>query len=306
MEIRRASAGGDSIDAPSGIHYLGSAVSVGAGDTAVVVTVFKDTTGAPDRMVLVSVLSTSRVAVIEYRREVNHWIFDGATEAQDTVIDLNFTASAQTKITAFAIDDPAGTGNRVVFVAGNNDDTTDTFEMDSIVLGTGSLSPTAVTIAGANQPTDTNTMLTISIPLSTTRVMTFFQDDAHFADITEAAGTYTFTYTDNKVEAIDGNINPISGAYSGICIGPRVVLAKSANSPFSTAIWELTTAAVLTEAFNPFNTQGLAAHASANTIFPAVAAINGTFAIATPGPGTGDASTDDIGYTLTTFDLDAI
>ena len=222
------------------------------GDHQIFCPVFKDTTGKPDRCVVVVVLSTNTVSVTDYTRLNNAWIYDAAVTGRDQSVTLNFTVAVQGTITAFAIDDPAGTGDLIVFIAGSDGSASpDTFEMDSIVMavGAGAKTATAVVIAGANAPPDANNVGVCSIPLSTVKVMTINQDDAYFADITESGGTYTFTYTDSVVTAIDTSIAADTTAaprYSGMLIGSQVCLYQSAGQPGISDMWELTPAAVLT------------------------------------------------------------
>ena len=254
MEIERASAAG--IDAPAGIQFVPASLNPGASGKVVPVTMFKDTTGNPDRMVLVTPQGTAAVRIVEYKLLDNSWVLDPADCAFDTSVTLTVTATAIDDIHAFAIDDPAGTGDRVLFVSTNDaSQTPDTVEINSIVLTPGASSLTAVlsVIAGSNQPSDTDGMIVISTPLTTTRIITFFQDDAHFADITEATGTYTFTYTDAKVLAVDTSIVPTQ-LYSMIMIGSQVVLANMQGSAIDSAlkIWETDLLAVLADEFSPF------------------------------------------------------
>lgn len=303
-------------DAASGgapLHTIPAGIYVSVGDYVLFVSMHEGTTGAPDRCVIVTVLSASTVAVVEYKRLDDAWVFDPADCAYDIGITLNFTARAQTHITAFAIDSPVSSGDRVLFVAGNETGgSPDSFEMDSIVLtpGSSSLSATAVVISGANQPADSDYMSTCSIPLSATRVMTFFLDDAHFADVTESGGTYTFTYADAKVIAVDTSIycnQADSREYSGKTIGGQVVLLHAKQSlPSGNVMWEMTTGAVLTEEFNPFATgiQG-SDQASNNRGSAAIHAINGAFAVAAPVGG--DAADGQIAaFIAASFPLDSI
>jgi hypothetical protein len=287
-----------------------------AGDGVLFVSMFEGATGDPDRVVLVTVLSTSTVAIVEYKRLNDAWVFDPDDCAFDASVSLNFTVAAQTNITAFAIDSPVSTGNRIVFIAGHNDDATDTFEIDSIDLVEGgtSLTATAVVIAGANQPTDTNYMSTCNIPLSSTRVMTIYHDDGHFADITESSGTYTFTYDDAKVTAIDTSIScnqADSREYSGKLIGSQVVLyhAKfNVASGTGAAMWEMTTGAELTQEWTPFVTAGQGSDnslGSTTNAYAAIHAIDGAFAVAAPFGGD-SASGQQAAYIATSFPLDSI
>lgn len=287
-------------------------VPAGQGSTArtVLVTMFKDTSGKPDRLVRVNLLSSTTVMVTEYKRLGNAWVFDPDDCAFDASVTLNFNSLSTGRNTAFAIDSPVSSGNRVLFIAGNDfTNTPDTFEMDSIVLtpGASSLTAVAVVIAGSNQPTDTDGMGTCSIPLSTTKVMTIFEDDAHFADVTESGGTYTFTYTDAKVLAIDTAI-VCSGVtalnYSGIVVGSQVVLLD-ATQTFGSAMWEMTTVAVLTQAWNPFQVGLMSLEVNAApTLLDAITAMAGRFGIAS---AVLDKSSDsDHGYIISTFPLDSI
>ncbi|MEE8336978.1 MAG: hypothetical protein V3R95_02840 [Dehalococcoidia bacterium] len=294
------------------LHAIPAAIGVSAGDYVLFVSMHEGTTGQPDRCVIVTVLSTSAVAIVEYKRLGDAWLFDPADCAYDLNIALNFTNVLQSHITAFAIDSPVSSGDRVVFIAGNNDAGTDTFEIDSIVLAPGgsSLTATAVVIAGSNQPTDTNNMATCGIPISATRVMTFFQDDAHFADITYSDPTYTFTYTDAKVLAVDTSISANqqdARSYSGKTIGSQVVLLHAKDRlGGSNVMWEMTTSAVLTEEFNPFVTglqggdQGIEARGATG-----MHAIDGAFAVAAP-VGGDSADGQMAAFIASSFPLDSI
>lgn len=307
MDIERSPT---SIDAPAGIQFVGSALDLDTSDYQLLVPVFTDTTGNPNRIVVVGIESTTTVSVMGYTRFGNTWVHDPATDALDEEVTLNFTAAAQGNITAFGIVNPASTGNTVLFIAGNNDATPDTFEMDSIVLGTGGLSATAVVVAGTNQPTDTNTMSTVGIPLSITRVMTFFEDDAHFADVTESGGTYTFTYDDAKVLAVDTSIlitGNVGRQCSGIVIGAQVVLMRDSGNVTLCQMWEMSTAAVLTEEFNPIVVGGMGGDAvQSSSGFTAIVGIGGNFAVATASLGWGNATGDNATYVMVTFPLDDI
>ncbi len=284
---------------------------VASGDYVVFAKMFRDTTGTPDRYVIVTVKSTNAVALVEYKRLGNAWVHDMADCASDSTVALNFTAAAQEHITAFAVDDPAGTGDRIVFIAGNNAAGTDTFEMDSIVLipGSTTLTAVAVVIAGAQQPTDTNLMATIGIPLSTTRVMTIYKDDGHFADVTESTGTYTFTYTDAKATAIDTSIDvdaALARRYSGVVIGSQVLILSSRGpvSLSSDVAWELTTAAALVEEFTNFRAGTMGSSQGNEAVAPAaITAIDGVFAVAGPIGGSG-ADGQFAAYLVSTFPLD--
>ncbi|KKM80334.1 hypothetical protein LCGC14_1340900 [marine sediment metagenome] len=306
--IKAAGGGGASINAPAGIQFVPAAQGLSTGDIQLFVALFKDTFGDPDRCVVIGGLSTSTVSIIEYKRLGESWVFDPADCAFDASVTLTVTAASQFDMTVFAIDDPAGTGDRVLFISTNDAaQTPDTFEINSIVLTPGSTSLTAVlsVVAGANQPSDTNGMAAIGIPLSTTRLMTFFQDDAHFADITEATGTYTFTYDDAKVLAVAATINASIG-YSGVVIGSQVLLARFDNAAGQNMMWEMTAAAVLTEEFNGFAVVGSGSYSAiANTQLPALTGISGVFAQAAPYGG-GDSSGDEAAYVVATFPLDDI
>lgn len=293
------------INAPAGIQFVPATQNLSTNDFSFFIPVFKDTTGDPDRIVCLGVTTTSGVTVTEYKRNGESWIFDPVDCARDNLVSLGITASGQTKITGFAIDDPVGTGDRVLFIALNDaSQTPDTFEIVSIVLtpGATSLTASAVVIAGTNQPTDTNTMVTIGIPLSTTRVMTLFEDDAHFADVTESGGTYTFTYDDSKVLAIDTSIS-VDQNYSGIVVGSQLALLHAGVIITSSGLWEMSTAAVLTEEWLGF------AHGSMGSIedqqYPSgITAIGGVFA--TAGPTGSGGSSQEPAYNLSTFEINDI
>ncbi len=307
--IKKAGGGGSTINAPEGIAFLPAPVAVSSGGQQLVVTLFQSNAGDSDRIVLVGVNSTSTVGILELKRLSGAWVFDPADCAFDTSVTLNVTAAGITQITAFGIDDPAGTGDRVLFISTNDAaQTPDTFEMDSIVLtpGSSTLSAVAVVIAGANQPDDANTMAVQHIPLSTIKVMSINEDDGHFADVTEAAGTYTFTYTDAKVLAIDTTINVIDNRNSGILIGTQVVLVATKNTPNGANMWEMSATAVLTEEFSPFATVGQGTRQEVVLGAPAaITAIGGSFAMAAPFGGS-DAVGEEMAYIVATFDLDLI
>ena len=277
----------------------------------------KDTTGKPDRIVVVVALSSSTISVIEYVRQASGaYVFDQADCAKAGSVALNFTASNQTVITAFAIDGPAGTSDRVLFISMNDaSQTPDTFEMVSIVLtpGAGTLTDVTCVIAedaADRQPDDADAIALISFPLTTSTIATIFEDDGYRATITEATGTYTFTYDKVKVTAIDTSIS-VTGTnarnYSGIVIGSQVLLmdpnSAVSNNP---AMWELSTALALVDETRPFAVGGVGNfQASIMKNLGAVTAVDGSFAVATP-VGGGDGGGDDSSYEVTTFELDAI
>lgn len=300
------------VGTPFTMHVVPGSDVVASGMYVLFVSMFKDTTGNPDRCVVVTVRNTNSVALVEYKRLGNAWVFDPADCARDDVVTLNFTVPIAGSISAFAIDNPASSGDRILFIAGANDDATDTFEIDSILLtpGGSSLTATAVVIAGTNQPTDTNFIATCGIPLSITRCMTFFNDDAHFADITETTGTYTFTYDDAKVLAVDTSIlitSSAAKAYSGIVIGTQVLLLRADGIALAQdKAWEMSIAAVLTEEFSPFRAGGMGSSQSEHTLAPAViTAIGGEFAVAAPFGGLGSAA-ENVAYIVAPFPLDSI
>ena len=260
-------------------------------------------------MVVVTSLTTSTVALIEYKRlSDNSWVFDPADCAYDTSVTLNFTADNQARIIPFGIDSPATSSDRIVFIAGNNDDATDTYEVDSIVLtpGGSSLTATAVVIAtsgGKPQPPDANARRTLSIPLTTATLMTLTEDDAYFCTITESSNTFTFTYDQDAVTAIDTSIS-ITVGYSGICVGTQVLLFSS-NTWANPKLWELTKAAALTEEFFPFAVGGTATSQSEGSKhFAALTAIDGNFAMASPYGG--GAAGSESAWRMSTFDVDLI
>ncbi len=296
------------INAPEGIQFVPAAVTGSTDDDYLFVPVWKDDGGTPDRIVVVTILSTNTIAVISYSRHGNSWVHDNAVDVRDTSVTLNITASNLSEISAFAIESPGTSTDPILFIVTNDaSQTPDTFEIDSIQLADGdtTLSAVVVTIAGANQPTDSNNMATASFALSTSRVMTFFQDDAHFADVTGNAAGFTFTYTDAKVLAVDTSI--FAGQQvSGVLIGSQVVLMEAGQPPASTRLWEMSIAAVLTEEWNPFMTGLGGTHQSiTNEHHGAITAIGGSFAVAYP-VGGGDAAGDESAWIITTFPLDDI
>jgi len=281
-------------------------------DASFFVPLFKDTTGKPDRCVVVGVVNNAAFSIIEYKLLDNAWVFDPDDCAWDVSVSTNFSCASSSDPMVFAIANPASSGNRVLFIAGNHyPNSPDTFEIDSIVLtpGGSSLSATAVTITGGNQPTDTDGMKTCSIPLSITRVMTFYQDDAHFANITESGGTYTFTYGDAKVLAVDTSIDVDANQYySGICIGSQVLLLNSYSTATNlAAAWEMNTSASLIQEWNPFRV-GLMGAEQAQGLVPVVlTGLDGDFAVASPigGDGVADGLQAN-GFIVTAFPLDSI
>ncbi len=226
-------------------------VAFGSSDRQHLVPIWKDTTGVITNCAMVVVLSTSTVAVVEYRRIGNDWVHDG-TLGRDATVTLTVTAAAANQITAFGIDSPADSSNRLLFIATNDGgQTPDTFEVNSIDLNDGEgLTATAVTIAGANQPTDTNTMSTVSVAASTTSLLTIFEDDGHTAVISGDETGITLTYTGAKVAAIDTSIAVTnSDAYSLYLIGAQVVLMKAGGPIADLSLWEMNTSFVLTTEF---------------------------------------------------------
>ncbi len=306
--IKAAGGGGVSLDGPTGIHIIPGSRTLASGDQQIMVPLHKDTTGKPDRCVVVSILTTSTIALAEYQLIGGSWVFLNDSNANDASVTLTVTAAAQTDIGAFAIDSPEGSGDRVLFISTNDGaQTPDTFEINSIVLTVAGAGLTAVVavIAGTNQPTDTNGMATANIPLSTTRLMTFFEDDAHFADITESSGTYTFTYDDAKVTTVDTDIGiGTAGQYSGIIIGSQVVMAEVTGNVAGNKIWEMTTGAVVTEEFDLTVGAMATFQSNAMNLHPQITAIGGKFAMAGP-IGGGDATGDEAAYLVTSFELDS-
>lgn len=315
MKITRAAAGA-SIDAPAGIQKMPGPGGLGGAspDYQLHVTMFKDTTGKPDRAVVVTSLTSNTIAVAEYKLLGNSWVFDAADCAADFSVTLQNTPDNQQHMTAFAIDSPGGTGDRVLFIAYNISGAPDVHAMDSIVLTPGSttLTTTAVTItedAADRQPDDLENLATVNIPLTTSTIMTILLDDAYFATITESAGTYTFTYDKAKVLAIDTTItasSTLAKNYSGIVIGTQVFLASLSAGVISSNAWELTTGAVLVESFEPF-AAGISLYSGSPAQAPAaVTAIGGNFAIA----GAIGATDAGVGigwaYDIATFPLDDI
>lgn len=301
--------GGATFNGPAGIHHIPAANIGSSGDDYLFCPVWKDGGGDPDRVVVVTVLDTSTVAIITFSRQADGaWIHDPAVEASDDSVTLSVTGALTSAINAFAIESPGTATDPIVFISTHDGvQTPDTFEMDSIQLADGatSLTAVAVVIAGANQPADTNNMAVVSGALSTLRAMTFFQDDAHFADITGNQAGFTFTYTDAKVLAVDTNI--VAGQdYSMFLIGSQMVLYRGGFPTLNNRMWEMTIAAALTEAFIPF-AAGLIG-ANQNRIgehHDRITAIGGSFATASP-VGGGDAAGDESAWIATTFDLDAV
>jgi|TARA_R110000824_G_scaffold349982_2_gene536897 hypothetical protein len=221
------------------------------------VPVWANNSGAPTHCLVVDVLSTNTISVLEYRRSGNHWIHDGVL-GRDHTITLNFTATSVDVPTFFAIDSPGTSDNRILFAAGNNNAGTDTYEVDSIDLADGEgLTAVAVTIAGSNQPTDTNLMGTVSTAISTTALLTIYKDDGHTAVISGDEDGFTFTYTASKVAAIDTSIDVdtiLAREYSMYYIGTQLLLmrCRSLNTTPSGAglsMWEMDSSFSLTTEF---------------------------------------------------------
>ena len=294
---------------PAGIQFVpGAGANTAAADVSRVVPLFANTDGDPDRVVVFSTLSTTAVALVEYKRLGESWVFDPDDCAFDTSITLTDTSDAQGHIVAFAIDSPAGTGDRVLFVTYSNaSESPDELIFDTIVLtpGASSLATVAGVVAGINGPTATDNITVVSAALTTSRVMTIFQDDAHFGDITESTGTYTITYTDAKVSAIDTAIVS-SESYSMFTIGAQTLLVEGAtNIGFGPAAWELTAAAVLTQAFDPFGAVGNPSNSAVgNGTVVGVTGIGGVFAYASAA-GQAVAATPDW-FVIATFPIDDV
>lgn len=280
------------------------------GDAQLIVTMFKDTTGTPDRIVVVTVLSTNSIGIYEYVRLAdNAYHFVSDICARHASFTLNFTAANQLQITAFAIDSPAGTNDRVLFITMNDaSQSPDTFEAVSIVLTPGAVNTlvdVTCVIAGTNQPTDSNAMVVVSTAASTTRVLTFFQDDFHRADLTESSGTYTLTYDDAKVLAVDTTILPAQD-YSMIVVGSQVLLMRAESDLVNSNLYEMSTAGVLTEAFEPWATGGMGTTMTAVAAgIPALTAIDGSFAVAAPFGNSAGAG-GEAAMLITAFDVDLI
>jgi|ETN02SMinimDraft_2_1059926.scaffolds.fasta_scaffold39461_1 hypothetical protein len=262
-------------------------VAMTAYDYQRLVPIWKDTTGVITHAAMLVVLSASTVAVVEYRLEGNDWVHDGVL-GRDAEVTLNFTATTLGQINGFGIDSPGTSSNRILFVAGNNSAGTDTFEVDSIDLNDGEgLTATAVTISGANQPTDTNNMATVSCAATVTSLLTIFEDDGHTAVISGTEGGFTFTYTAAKVAAIDTSID-VNGTPGNVVeeslyvIGTQVLLFRgnSSGTIADCSMWEMSTAFVLTTEFLDasvgFGTGTLVQQPS--QLFP----IGGKFALSTP------------------------
>lgn len=288
---------------------------IGAGSSAYatndlihIVPVWKDTTGVITHLVVVTILTTTTVSILEYRLDGNEWRHDGVL-GRDATVTLNFTTTAAAQnITFFAVDSPGSSTNRILFVAGNNDDATDTFEMDSIDLNDGEgLTATAVTIAGANQPTDTNTMSTVSCAISTSAIRTIFQDDGHSGDVTGDETGFTVTYTTAKVTAIDTSISVDSTAgvtYSMYFIGTQLLLLRNnstAQEIGDFSMWEMNSSFVLTTEFLD-TSMGLGGQNS-TTMQSRLAPIRGAFGVTTF--LSGQATADRSGAILAKFTLDS-
>ena len=257
------------------------------GDTSYLVPVWKDTTGIITHAVLLSVLTNNTVAVTELRLTGANWVHDG-TLARDASVTLNFTAADQLHIHAFAVDSPGASDERILFITGNNDAGTDTFEVDSIDLSGGeSLTATAVIIAGSNQPTDTNAMGTVSAALSVLRVGTIFGGTGHRADVTGDEDGFTFTYDDAKVTSIDNSLN-VGGSnlpsFSMYLIGTQLLLKAEdpgASNTVGMILWELTAAFVLTDEFHDVMVGPGVTNQSADLFPSGLVPIAGSFALST-------------------------
>jgi hypothetical protein len=270
--------------------------------------VWKDTTGIIDHAVLVTVLTTNSIAVTELRRDGNEWIHDGTTLGRDASVTLNFTAAGQQQISAFAIHGPGSSSKRILFIAGNNDAGTDTFEVDSIDLTVGEgLTATAVTIAGSNQPTDTNTLGSVSCAATTTSLLTIFQDDGHTAVISGAEDGFTFTYTASKVTAIDTTIAVTGDAtrdYFLFLIGTKLLLSRTGGGITGLSFWEMTSVFGLTDEFLDTMVGGGGSGTDPGAASTTLVPIAGQFALARPGMSTNGS--DPPAYKAIKFSLDGL
>ena len=249
---------------------------------------YVDNTGSPVRAANVALVSVNNVKVITYSRAGGVWYHKVGIDGLDASVALGVNSSHIARMHGFAIESPADATNPVVFI--ETHDTAgvpDTFVIRSIEVTDGStlMTAVAVTIAGANAPPDTNLMGTMSGPIASNKIMTFFQDDIYFGDITGDETGFTITYTDAKVTAFDVAVDVAATnvrKYSGYNVGTRVVLMRS-DGPALSAMWELTTAGVLVAAFDPFTLAGLSNDLTDSLVNHAhVIAQDGDFAMLSP------------------------
>ncbi len=253
-----------------------------------VIPFYNDNTGSPTRAANVAFSSTNNAKIVTYTRAGSVWYFKDGIDGIDASVAIGFNSSNIARMHSFGIESPADATNPIVFLETHNAaGTPDTFAIVSVEVTDGSTAMTAVncTIAGANAPPDTNLMGTMSVPIATNKIMTFFQDDIYFGDITGDETGFSITYTDAKVTAFDVAVDVASAnvrKYSGYSIGTQVVLMRS-GEPAVSAMWELTTAGVLVAAFDPFTLAGLSNDLTDSLVNHAhVVAQDGDFAMLSP------------------------
>jgi hypothetical protein len=269
---------------------------------------YVDNTGSPTRAVNVAFTGVNSCRIITYTRAESVWYHKVGVDGLDISVVFGFNSSNIARMHGFAIESPADATNPVVFIETHDvSQTPDTFAIVSIEVtdGSTSMSPVTCTIAGANAPPNTNLMGTMSVPIASNKIMTFFQDDIYFGDITGDETGFTITYTDPKVTAFDVAVDVAAAnvrKYTGYSIGTQVVLMRS-GGPEVSGMWELTSAGVLVAAFDPFTIAGLSNDLTDSLVNHAhVIAQDGDFAMLSPvGAAT---SNQNVHYTISGFPLD--
>jgi hypothetical protein len=262
---------------------------------AFIVPLTKDNLGTPDRLVGVGFLTVSTAKIISFSRAGGTWYHDPDVDVLDSSVTIGMAANNIARVHGFAIQDPGTATGAYAFIQ-TSDATAnpDTFILRSTLLPDGShslASFAAVTIAGANAPPSVDAGGHLTVPVSNTRAITFFQDDMYFADIT-GTGPFTFTYADPPVLAIAAEVNVSSALtryYSASVIGTQVILLRAGSSQpsetasTSAAAWEFTTAGVLVKTLNPFVTGAMSARQDGDSYgHSAVFAHEGVFKLLAP------------------------
>ncbi len=273
-----------------------SLVPAGTGkisDTVFLCPVYADDLGAPVRAASVAFLTTSTLQLNTFSLKGGQWVFTPGLDAQDSSIAIGVTATNFGRMHCFGIQGPGTSSDLVVFIMTHDAaGAPDTFVIRSITIADGatSLTAVAVTIAGANAPPDTNDGGAMSVPIGTNRIMTFFQDDIYFGDIT-GSGPFTITYTDAPVLAWDTNMDVSVASGKRVfahCIGTRVVVLRSGSSistnlPFTPGLWELDTAGAVVKTRNPWHGGGMGSNLELAGLYRvSLFAERGAFMIATP------------------------
>lgn len=298
--------------AAAGVVTIPPGLNTG-GQNTYLIPIVEDTLGAPTRCAVVAYSAANNAKIITYSFRGGAWFLDPAVDAQDPTVTVGVTSSNIARMHAFAIESPGTATVPVVFIETHDvAGTPDTFAIRSVLVADADTTLVTVgcTIAGANAPPDTNLGGTMSVPVTTNRIMTFFQDDIYFGDIT-GAGTggdpFTITYTDApvlayaSVDVSSANVRKFSGAL----IGTQVVLLRAGAGAGSNAMWELTPAGVLTQTLDPFNVGGMGVHLDQQLVDHAmVFPHDGSFQIASPFAG--GASNGAAAYLLSPLPLDDI